>query len=681
MKRTFVTLSIFSLIMIFLMGQHLYMMLFLPILLCYLSLQKRYRLFGIVILILVMVSFFYHHASFTSYKDQETHNKMVEIVPYGAHYKIKLDSYKILLKTDGKAVATGRYKISYDKTEFLYQNPNTFSYRRYLYSLGFVDGVKLKDVKLEPIDVSMRRSFKKTFEQSAYDGYYKALLYADKTSLDGDVFKDNGTSHILAISGLHIGLIYGLLYGVGFFIPKRLRRMYALILVLVYVIFIGFPISAVRAWFLIGLAVVANACCRKYDVLQTLGLISLLLMLMNPYILYHSGFQFSFAAVLVIEVVYKALFMKMKSKGLQLLLLPLVIQLGMLPLTVYHQNTLHLLSFLTNIVSVFFIAWVLYGLLIYLLLPMPLILSFVDFIFSMIYGFNVYMDQLDYFKMTCPSPSIILVMIFYIGLALYREKRYLKFMLGIFLIAVVLMMLYYSIVVEVYFFDIGQGDAILIRKGFDTLLIDGGKPSEDKRLRDVLLKQGIGSIDVLMLSHSDMDHMGGFLDIPNMIKNATLLYKKPNDEKEGFDKLKVKKKMPCYSGHLDLGFVNIELLPYLSQDSYNNSSLIGYVTAYETTLFFTGDIESSVEEMLSYKPVDILKVPHHGSKSSSTESMLDASHPEYAIICVGKNFYGHPHKEVLERYEEKQINVLKTMDGCVKVWILPFGIYHVKTLN
>ena len=131
----------------------------------------------------------------------------------------------------------------------------------------------------------------------------------------------------------------------------------------------------------------------------------------------------------------------------------------------------------------------------------------------------------------------------------------------------------------------------------------------------------------------------------------------------------------------DFSFCKFECLDYPVGDTYNNASLIGYLSIYDTSIFLTGDIEAEVEEKLILRPVDILKVPHHGSKSSSTHDFIDALSPDNALICVGKNNYGHPSQEVLNRYISRNIPLYKTLDGCVKVWVLPFNIYFIKSLN
>ena len=679
MKRTFTFISAMTLSSILLYRLH-FLFIIVPILLSWYYVKKQYRFIAIFCILLVVTSLTLHDRHYSNYQEIATDSVAVKIKPYGSDYQIKLDDYMILLKSD-QSLKPGEYLISYNKFQFFYQNPNTFSYKNYLRSLGFVDVVKLENCTLKAMKTYTRYNLpKRSFDHSRYSEYYKALIYADKSNLEQEIFQENGTSHVLAISGLHIGLIFGLCYGLFSFLNKWRRQVFSLFLVLIYVLIINSPVSAVRAWVMLLFIFIAYISDRKYDLLQSIGLLSVIMMVMNPYILYHTGFQFSYCAVLVIEVLYKPL-LKHISKPLATLLLPMVIQIGMMPLTIYHQNMVFLLSFIVNIISVVLIGFVLYTLILYLFIPFNIILDFADFVFGFLYKINLQFAQLDYFKLTLPSLNLVWVVLFYVTLLLYREKRIRKALISVILMTILIVGCYQNIVVEIYFLDIGQGDCTLIKKGSQTLLIDGGNISEENLLKEVLLKQGINSIDVVMLSHSDMDHLGGLTQISEMTKKSTLLYREPNDRVKEFYDLKALKRIPCTNQLIDLDFVDFECLDYQVGDSNNNSSLIGYLNIYDTSIFFTGDIEAVIEEKLLLKPVDILKVPHHGSLSSSTENFIDALSPEIAVICVGKNFYGHPSKEVICRYKSRNIPVYKTIEGCVKVWVLPFDIYFVKTLN
>lgn len=658
--------------------------------------QKRYRKLYILLMLLIILSVFSFASDYSDYDALERHIiSKGEIKSYGVDYQLIIDKKtKILIKKDTEMeIESGYYHVEYDKNTFFYQNPNTFNYKNYLHSKGFSDVVKQTELSYKLVQSKKRlkntlfNNFMKRLSQTKHYVYYKGILFNDKSGIEKEalkMFQDNGSSHVLAISGLHIGLLFGFFYSVLKVFNKRFRRITACLFVMMYVLAINMPISSVRALLMIVLSVVAIYQNRKYDLLQTLGFIGYFLMLLNPYIVYHTGFQYSFVAVLIIEVCYQSFFRRVKSYFMQLLLLSIVIQIGMLPLVSYHNNQIHLLSFMANIPTVLLIGIVLNGLLISFMIPSMTLLYWIDFVFDVILSINQWVYSLDQFKLELPSLPFVMIVLFYMVLFLIHEKKYRKHLIVVVLSVMLCFCVYFSLVIEVYFFDIGQGDCILIKKGFTTILIDGGLETDTDHLRGVLYKQGITSIDYLVLSHSHSDHIGGLLDIKDMTRKSKLFYKPPNELEPVFNSLSYKEKISIDQlSSYHLKWFEFDFVHYPSFDELNNASLVAYVTLYESTLLLTGDIEYEVEEMIidQLYDVDILKVPHHGSKTSSTEAFVKKASPEVAVICVGKNNYGHPHKEIVDRYEQFHSSVYKTQKGCVKLYIFPFDNYFVKAFN
>lgn len=642
---------------------------------CVMLIQSTYRLFSLMLILLLFISFFIHSIAYETYMLSETTDVLMTVKDYGGYQQGQIKNHKILIKRE-ELLLPGTYKVTYEHNNYFNLNPNTFKYEYYLRSCGFVDVITDEAifVAVQVNKAPYLRKVKAKLNASKYSGYYLALIFADKSTLEADIFHTNGTAHILAISGLHIGLLYGMIYGLSRPLKKH-RRIIALGVVLVYIAFIDMPVSSVRAWCMLTMSYVATTQERRYDVLQTLSFIALILIIKNPYVIYHTGFQYSFAAVLVIEVIFKQGFRHIKSKPLKIILLPVLIQLCLLPLTLYHQNTIHLLSFLINIMSVFMIAWLLYFLVAYLLTGMDLILSLTDVLFESLLWINNWFNQLTYFKLELPSPPLLFVCMFYMLCMLWFEEKIKKIVRATVLILCVIYTLFIICVVEVTFLDIGQGDAVLIRSGFDYILIDGGQQTKNNVLKEIILKQGFFYLDDVILSHSDSDHIGGLIDLEDHLIEATMYYQAPNQKKPIFNEVNCKKSLMSYKSW---GAVSFKPVLYNVGKSYNDASLIGYLEAYGVRIFFSGDIEAYVENQLTLEDIDILKVPHHGSNTSSTESFIKQLSPEHAVICVGRNSYGHPHKDVIERYESKGISVYQTWHGYIKVYILPWGDYKLK---
>ncbi len=655
------------------------------ILMGYLWTQKRYRFVYIIMIFLILCSLSFNIYQYMKY--EYIGSIEGDLYSYHNDYIIKSNNAKILIKNDiNKKLDRGIYQMNYEKNEFYNKNPNTFHYEDYLKSFKINDVVYLSEIEYTLIEKKFTlNSYKwkekiiNRFENSRYTQYVRALILNDKSGVDKEllnILRENGTSHILSISGLHIGLLFFIIYLLLFFLPYKYRYILSVLILMGYLYIISMPISAVRAFSMLTLIYIAEINNRRYDILETLGIIGYVLILFNPFIVLNISFHYSFVAVISIEMVYNAFFKNVNNKLFTLVFFPLSIQIGMLPLTIYYNHMIHILSFFINIISVFLITIILYLSVFTVIIPFDFMIQFIDFLFYILFQSNLYINSLELFKIKIPAPSLIIVFLFYILMILFYEKKYRKKLIYILVILFFIYGIYFFTVTEVYFLDIGQGDSILIKRGFTSMLIDGGK--KDRNLEDILLSQGIRNLDYLIVSHSDFDHIGGIMDIPDLTRKSVVFYKKPNEKDEKFSNIKYKKKYNVdHLDTLDLGFMTLDFIKYKSLEDLNNSSVVNYITIYGLKLLFTGDIEKEVEEKIYYKlsKVDILKVPHHGSKTSSTEEFIDKLSPEIAIICVGKNNYGHPNKEVLKRYHDREIKIYKTIDGCVKLYIFPNKMY------
>ena len=245
--------------------------------------------------------------------------------------------------------------------------------------------------------------------------------------------------------------------------------------------------------------------------------------------------------------------------------------------------------------------------------------------------------------------------------------------------------------------DVGQGDSILLAfPDGKLMLVDGGgiptfgrrAPSQMDIGEDVvspyLWDRSIARIDVMVCTHAHADHIGG---LPALLANfhAKELWTGANSENPAWDALRERARrdgvriVPLHRGQrFNYGGAELEVLApsldYVPKEApHNNDSLAFRVTFGRHSFLLSGDIERQIEaELIAeglVRKTDVLKVPHHGSKTSSTAAFLDLLRPAFAVMSAGfENSYGHPHAEVLERYEERQACVLRTdLDGLVTV--------------
>lgn len=228
---------------------------------------------------------------------------------------------------------------------------------------------------------------------------------------------------------------------------------------------------------------------------------------------------------------------------------------------------------------------------------------------------------------------------------------------------------------EVHYIDVGQGDATLVKCGSHAMLIDGGNNHMGTTVQLYLKKQGVESLDYIIGTHPDADHIGGLDVIAYKYDFDTMIM--PDYEKdtktylELIDVIKQKNKKITYpipGTEYNLGEASFMILAPNSNDYGSNANdySVAFMLKYGNTKFlFTGDAEEESElEMQKYGlplKADVYKVAHHGSSSATTEAFLDKAAPSYAVISCGEdNSYGHPHAEVLNRLRKLGVEVFRT---------------------
>lgn len=237
---------------------------------------------------------------------------------------------------------------------------------------------------------------------------------------------------------------------------------------------------------------------------------------------------------------------------------------------------------------------------------------------------------------------------------------------------------------HVYFLDVGQGDAIFIQAGENQILIDGGPDANVIQELAEVMPLGDRSIDMLVLTHPDADHVNGLIevleryDVEYVLENFLERHDAPAYAKWNELKNEAQVFQAVAGQIINIGEgIFLEILYPMDestrQSKTNNNSIVAKLVYGENELLLTGDIEAKVERELVARGIDIdvdfLKVPHHGSKTSTTAKFLDAVTPEAVFIQVGTdNRYGHPHPSVLERLDERGIKYYRTdIDGTIEL--------------
>ena len=524
-------------------------------------------------------------------------------------------------------------------------------------------------------------------------GILKKLILADSKSIKVDLnelYSETGISHLLAISGLHIMIIISLLnnilsrLGLGYNIKFAITSLF----LISYGYILGFPPSVSRAMLMYFILIVSEYLEIKISNKIIVLFAAVILLVINPHWLFDIGFQLSFGAVIGIAFLKERLFPMTTSELLSGIQIYTTVNIAIFPILAMHFNNFNLLSLITNLLMTPVVTVVL--ILGYLSVILSLVLTSISYyIFTVIdfilEAFNFYLTYtLEYFSLPLrvKYPSLISVVIYYIVILILLSstfKRKIYKYRKIFAIYMVMTLVTYAILISsnsltVGFFDVGQGDSsYLYYKGKYIQIDTGGtafssyNPGVEITKR-AIKKRGINKIDLMILSHLDLDHVGGVKSMLESKMIDTIILGESERASDIY--------LDIMGGHedkiitlnenskldidedLSIRFLNVGTNSLNS----NDNSLVCLVQYKDNKILYTGDIGKVVEELLisDIGNVDILKVSHHGSASSTSIEFLNIARPKYSVISVGKNSYGHPYTGVLENLKSVKSNILRT---------------------
>ena len=542
-----------------------------------------------------------------------------------------------------------------------------------------------------------------------------ALLFGSSdfiTQNTMDNYRELGIVHLLAISGLHITIIVAIVYNLLLRIGLTREKSIVILLVClpIYAILTGASPSVNRSVFMTMLFLIGRRWVKsgQFVAIDVIAMTFLIYLFVDPYVLFNVGFQLSFLVTftLLLSAPY---ILKMTQHPVSLLLTTSFLSmLCSAPILLYFFFEFSIISVLVNILyipvfNVILLPYLLFVFVLHLLLGSlidPLLYPLNEMI---IFTNNLTekIADLPWNTIILGRPSMLFILLYGWGLFLFfvlwekGVKGMKKFFLFLFPFVLFLgqyMLTNLSLDGEVTFLDVGQGDCIFIRLPFGkgNYLIDTGggltfekQPWQERdHAYDVgedtvvpfLKSKGVTTIDKLILTHGDADHAGSAEAILQEMKVQELVL---SDRKE---KNELERKLIGMAQSEGVAIRNVhagdswrvgENRFYIlspegnSQGDSNNGSIVLYTKLGGLRWLFTGDLEAEGEaELIKKNPtlaVDVLKVGHHGSKSSTTEDFLESVSPKWAIISVGENNrYQHPHQEILDRLQMNKINIYRT---------------------
>lgn len=608
------------------------------------------------------------------------------------------------------------------------RNENSFDYQRYLFrqdthwifkadSISFQECkeggnsilVSIRNLRLKGI-AYIREHFP---EESS--GFVTALIFGDQRYIDeGDLtnYQRLGLVHLLAISGLHVSFLTGVLFYIGIRVGiTRERMMMAILLFLpVYMLLSGASPSVVRSCSMAMLFFLLLLFKKRISAGAAIGSTYLALLFFRPNMLYDIGFQLSFAVTFSI-IMSSSIFLQYPKKSMQLFILSSICQLAALPILLFHFFEVSLLGVFLNVLyvplySIILLPFSLISLLIHLLLPsfgQPLI-SLLNFTFVLCNKAADAASELPLASIPFGKPPFLmmfLLVISLIGLCLTWEVSFEKSKIWCGMIIVLLLLQFnlqrFSPFGEVQIIDVGQGDSILIILPFNrgNYLIDTGghitfpidtwaiKRKKFNTADDIIIpllkSKGIHQLDKLILTHPDADHMGSAKELIDNFKVAEIIIGGWSEEQyRDMDFVTVAREKKVKMTVLKRGDQWVAggarfaaLSPFEQEENKDDSSIVLFTELGGVSWLLTGDMgEEGERELLRTFPqlqADILKVGHHGSKTSSSAPFLEQLQPKAALISVGKdNRYGHPHGDVIGNLEGNGIKVFRTdEDGSI----------------
>ncbi|MDH5423813.1 MAG: DNA internalization-related competence protein ComEC/Rec2 [Gammaproteobacteria bacterium] len=585
------------------------------------------------------------------------------------------------------------------------QNPGGFDYEAWLYqqnihATGYVrtSSLNKKIAEANALSLVDRQRFNiRQLIQANAGADEAALLSALSIGYRGDISPENwqlfintGTNHLIAISGLHIALMAGfawtalrLVSRISFLQPyfgHRSLLLYSFIVAYIYAALAGFTIPTQRALVMLAVVYAGLFFYRQLTVLQSLSLALIVVLIVSPSSVLSVGFWLSFLAVAAISY---SLAGRLPGRNKILLWLwpQLVVIVVLMPLGFYFFQQTSLIALLANIVAIPLVGMLILPLLMLALLLAPLhdglsaiFIAISADCLSYLLMLLRYLADFEYAVWVHSETSFIALLLAMIGLLiLFAPTAFPARFLSVFLLMPLLLHKVTTLpdaVFELHVLDVGQGLSVLISTKSHHLLFDaGGRSSErfdvgEKVVVPFLRHQGIKKLDRVVISNGDNDHIGGAQAVLDVIETVQVIGR-------DIEMIKHKNKQHCIKGQSwNWDGVDFEILHPQHQRyrKRNNYSCVLKISNAVNSVLIAGDIEKRAEnELLSQQAfslrANVLIVPHHGSKTSSSMRFIKAVKPEIAIYSIGYlNRYDFPRPEVVGRYQQQGVSQLNTAD-------------------
>jgi len=571
----------------------------------------------------------------------------------------------IQLKPGDIIICTGEIENPINNTA-----PDLFNYKNYLKSqnIKFILNLRNCNIIDEKLNINILSFYVNSYIDENFENtreYIKTFILADKSLFEeSTISKINkiGISHLFAVSGLHISLIVVSLM----LILKKLnfKDLHMEIIICcflgLYLIITSFSPSITRASLFFAFLLINKKTKLDFSSIDILSIIFILLILINPYYYYDIGFVLSF--LVTFTILLSSIILRRRTKIIQLLFLSLFAFLVTLPIIININYQINILSLLFNVIFLFYIT--------YVILPLgyaTFFFPFLDGVYSLFTSLFItilnFTSNFDFMILRLYFSRPFLIIIYYViffGIlnSIENNKRFTKFYPLLFLfIFLIIISPRLNVTQKVVFLDV-KGDSTIIIDRFDqcNIIIDTGEKDKYNSLINYLKSRNIKRIDYLIVSHYHSDHYG---EVSDLLHEFNIVHLVNHNDHEYFNK------------NINCGNIAFFLYPNeIAYENENENSIVMSLFVSNKHYFFTGDIEDGREGSFNYDiDVDYMKVPHHGSISSSSVDFIESVKPEEVFILVSRsNSHNHPSDVIIKRYEDLGIIVNRTdLDGSIVV--------------
>lgn len=581
----------------------------------------------------------------------------------------------------------------------------------------FINNIDFNSCRKSKIDYTYILAYHKQYVlnrlkylQIESPGKVFALISGDTSAISADdieKYKDIGIYHLLAISGMHIATLTSIIYFLlnHMKCPIVIIKIVICIILPLYVFYIDLAPSAIRATMTCLLLILLSKSIAK-NALNLLSLSFIFMSSLHPPFVYNIGFQFSF--LITFFILFALPILENTHLLKRTIYLSLIAQLGSFIISAIYFNHIQWMGMITNLFFVPFYTFILFPFVIffvifahlplelnYLITVLNLLMRFYDAVMNLFIHMNIYkwhVPELNEMFITLTFVTVFIALVFLV------HKYYVCFIVTVLILYIISTIIPHDDAYKLTMLNVNQGDAFLFETNeSESILIDTGGTGVDSTMKEnhniakyhiipTLKKHGLTSIDYIIISHPHMDHMGelSYLITNFKIKNIIINTKSFNINKvESLINQSKQKHIKLIDfkdiQQFNLGEANITLLDSTINysEDLNEHSIVTYIEYNKIKMLFMGDASINNEQILlrnfELPKIDILKVGHHGSKTSTSNEFIQKIQPKICLVSVGKtNRYHLPNKEIITKLKSLGAKVFQSNEnGEVTIKLTP----------